>query len=159
MPAWQRVEHDCYGPIAACADVDALAEGSWAARSISPKSHEVTPRQFKTSRRRGSVQSTIVTAQRPHVLILTLELCSLGFHFYVSFVWRFAFHFEGAYFRQLRGSLFGGFKSGRRELLTRAKRPFPVGPWRFHPGFKLTARRLPLPSNGQGTQISADHAH
>ena len=43
------------------------------------------------------------------------------FHFYVSFVWRFAFHFEGAYFRQLRGSLFGGLKSGRRGLLTRAK--------------------------------------
>ena len=36
------------------------------------------------------------------------------FDFYVLFVWRFAFHFEGAYFRQLRGSLFGGFKSGRR---------------------------------------------
>ena len=47
------------------------------------------------------------------------------FHFYVSLVWRLAFHFEGAYFRQLRGSLFGGFKSGRRGLLDRAKRPFP----------------------------------
>ena len=44
-------------------------------------------------------------------------------------------------------------------LLTRAKRPFPVGPWCFHPGFKLTARRLPLDSNGQGMQIFADHAH
>ena len=73
------------------------------------------------------------------------------FHFYVSFVWRFAFHFEVG--------RFGGLKSGRRGLLSRAKRPFPVGPWCFHPGFKLTARRLPLASNGQGTQISADHAH
>ena len=42
---------------------------------------------------------------------------------------------------------------------TSAKRPFPVGPWCSHPGFKLTTRRLPLASNGQGTQISADHAH
>jgi hypothetical protein len=56
------------------------------------------------------------------------------FHFYVSFVWRFAFHFEGAYFRQLHGSLFGGFKSGRRGLLARAKNLFPVGPRCFHPG-------------------------
>jgi hypothetical protein len=63
-----------------------------------------------------------------------LSLCLLFeeedlFYFYVSFVWRFAFHFEGAYFRQFRGSSFGGLKSGRRGLLTRAKRPFPVGPW------------------------------
>jgi hypothetical protein len=81
------------------------------------------------------------------------------FHFFVSFVWRFGFHFEGAYFRQLRESLFGSLKSGRRGLLTRAKKPFPAGPWCFHPGFKLTARRLPLASNGQGAQISADHTH
>jgi hypothetical protein len=38
-----------------------------------------------------------------------LSLCLLFeeedlFRFYVSFVRRFAFHFEGAYFRQLRGS-------------------------------------------------------
>jgi len=56
------------------------------------------------------------------------------FHFYVSFVWRFAFHFEGAYFRQLRGSLFGGFKSGRRGLLTRAKKAVPGWPLVFSPG-------------------------
>ena len=53
----------------------------------------------------------------------------------------------------------GGAESGRRGLLTCAKRPFPVGPCFFHPGFKLTATLLPLTSYGQGTQISADHAH
>jgi hypothetical protein len=75
-----------------------------------PTDLAVAPACTATQRRTQPPNKSVTTSSIDLFQYLILRLLFEEedfFHFYVSFVWRFDIHFEGAYFRQLRGSLFG----------------------------------------------------
>ena len=76
-----------------------------------PTDLAVAPACTATQRRTQPPNKSATTSSIDLFQYLSLRLLfeeQYLFYFYVLFVWRFAFHFEGAYFRQLRGSMLGG---------------------------------------------------